>query len=157
MDVNGIHGGKPDFVNTTLVVQAEARFTIRLAPGQDTHAIMDAAERLLREALPEAAQVEIERENSAPPGLFQPDSRVIQLGLDAFEHAVGQRPILVRSGGTLPIVPALVAKGIDTVLSGFALPESNVHSPNERLRMEDFERSIAAAQGLYTTWAQLGR
>jgi acetylornithine deacetylase/succinyl-diaminopimelate desuccinylase-like protein len=81
---------------------------------------------------------------------------VIQLGLDAFERAVGRRPILVRSGGTLPIVPALAAKGIDTVVSGFALPESNVHSPNERLRVADFDRSVAAAQALYTTWAQLG-
>jgi acetylornithine deacetylase/succinyl-diaminopimelate desuccinylase-like protein len=157
MDVNGIRGGKPDFVNTTLVVHAEARFTIRLAPGQETQTIADAAERLFREAVPAGAEVEIGRENSAPPGLFRPDSRVIQLGLDAFERAVGRRPILVRSGGTLPIVPALVAQGIDTVVSGFALPESNVHSPNERLRVEDFDRSIAAAQGLYTTWAQLGQ
>jgi acetylornithine deacetylase/succinyl-diaminopimelate desuccinylase-like protein len=155
MDVNGIRGGKPDFVNTTLVVQADARFTIRLAPGQDAQTIADAAERLLREAIPEGAEVEITRENSAPPGWFPPESRVIQLGLDAFERAVGRRPILVRSGGTLPIVPALAAKGIDTVVTGFALPESNVHSPNERLRLEDFDRSIAAAQALYTTWAQL--
>ena len=155
MDVNGIRGGKPDFVNTTLVVQADARFTIRLAPGQDTQTIADAAERLLRDAIPGGAELEVERENSSPPGLFRPDSRVIQLGLDAFERAVGRRPILVRSGGTLPIVPALAAKGVDTVVTGFALPESNVHSPNERLRLEDFDRSIAAAQALYTTWAQL--
>jgi acetylornithine deacetylase/succinyl-diaminopimelate desuccinylase-like protein len=99
--------------------------------------------------------VTFERENSSPPGLFRPDSRVIQLGLDAFERAVGRRPILVRSGGTLPIVPALVEKGIDTIVSGFALPESNVHSPNERLRVEDLERSIAAAQALYTEFANL--
>jgi acetylornithine deacetylase/succinyl-diaminopimelate desuccinylase-like protein len=156
MDVNGIRGGKPDFVNTTLVVQADARFTIRLAPGQDPETIGAAAEKLLRDAVPEGAELEIDRGDGAPPGLFSPDSRVIQLGLDAFERAIGRRPILVRSGGTLPIVPALAAKGIDTVVSGFALPESNVHSPNERLRLEDFDRSIAAAQGLYTTWAQLG-
>jgi acetylornithine deacetylase/succinyl-diaminopimelate desuccinylase-like protein len=155
-DVNGIRGGKPDFVNTTLVVQADARFTIRLAPGQDTQTIADAAERLFRDAVQEGAEVTVQRENSSPPGLFPPDSRVIRLGLDAFERAVGRRPILVRSGGTLPIVPALAAKGIDTVVSGFALPESNVHSPNERLRVEDFGRSVAAAQALYTTWAQLG-
>ena len=35
LDINGIRGGKPEFVNTTLVVEAEARFTVRLAPGQD--------------------------------------------------------------------------------------------------------------------------
>ena len=35
LDVNGILGGKPGFMNTTLIVEAEAKFTIRLAPGQD--------------------------------------------------------------------------------------------------------------------------
>ena len=72
MDVNGIRGGKPDFVNTTLVAQADARFTIRLAPGQDPQTVADAAERLFREAVPADAQVELVSENSAPPGLFHP-------------------------------------------------------------------------------------
>jgi len=51
LDINGIHGGKPEFVNTTLVVEAEARFTIRLAPGQDPGTVGDAAERLFRAAV----------------------------------------------------------------------------------------------------------
>src|SRR6266545_3982767 len=46
------------------------------------------------------------------------------------------RPALVRSGGTLPIVPALADRGIPTIITGFALPDANIHSPNERLRAE---------------------
>jgi len=156
LDVNGIYGGKPEFVNTTLVVEAYARFTIRLAPGQEVERIGPAVERLLREAAPEGAELEITMENSAEPGLVPTDSRAIQLALEGFERAVGRKPLLVRAGGTLPIVPALVEKGIPTVLSGFALPESNVHSPNERLRVEDVPRAIAAAQELYRSWGQLG-
>ena len=144
LDVNGIRGGKPEFVNTTLVVEAEARFTIRLAPGQ------------FRNAVPKDANVTIERENSAPPGVFAPDSPAIQLGLEAFERAVGVRPILVRVGGTLPIYPALAEKGIPTIGTGFALRESNVHSPNERLRVEDVDRAVAAATELYKALAALG-
>jgi acetylornithine deacetylase/succinyl-diaminopimelate desuccinylase-like protein len=156
LDVNGIYGGKPEFVNTTLPVEAYARFTIRLAPGQELQRIQDAAERLLREAAPEGAELEIKRENSARPGLVPTDTRAIQLALDAFERALGRRPLLVRAGGTLPIVPALVEKGIPTVLSGFALPESNAHSPNERMRVEDLPRSIVAAQELFRAWGELG-
>jgi acetylornithine deacetylase/succinyl-diaminopimelate desuccinylase-like protein len=156
LDVNGIRGGKPDFVNTTLIVEAEARFTIRLAPGQDPETVGSAAERLFRAAVPEGAQVTLERENSAPPGVFAPDSPAIQLGLDAFERAVGTRPILVRVGGTLPIYPALAAKGIPTIGTGFALRESNVHSPNERLRVQDIDRAVAAATELYKGLAALG-
>jgi acetylornithine deacetylase/succinyl-diaminopimelate desuccinylase-like protein len=156
LDVNGIHGGKPDFVNTTLIVEAHARFTIRLAPGQDPDTIAAAAEKLFRAALPDTAEVDWQRENSAPPGVFAPDSPAIQLGLEAFERAVGVRPILVRVGGTLPIYPALAAKGIPTIGTGFALRESNVHSPNERLRVEDVDRAVAAATELYKGLAALG-
>ena len=155
LDVNGIKGGKPDMVNTTLIVEAEARFTIRLAPGQDPDTIAAAAERLIREATPEG-EVELVRENSAAPGVFSPDEPAIQLGLEAFERALGIRPLLVRVGGTLPIYPALAEKGIPTIGTGFALPESNVHSPNEKLRVEDIDRAVAAASELYRTLAALG-
>ncbi len=156
LDVNGIRGGKPEFVNTTLVVEAEARFTIRLAPGQDPDVIAKSAEALLRGALPAGAELDLERENSAPPGVFSPDSPAIQLGLEAFERAVGVRPLLVRVGGTLPIYPALAEKGIATIGTGFALRESNIHSPNERLRVQDVDRAVAAATELYRSLAALG-
>ena len=70
---------------------------------------------------------------------MRPDSPAIQLGLEAFEQVLGVQPLLVRAGGTLPIVPALADKGIPTVLTGFGLPESNVHSPNERFLVRYFE------------------
>jgi acetylornithine deacetylase/succinyl-diaminopimelate desuccinylase-like protein len=156
MDVNGIHGGKPDFVNTTLVVEARARFTIRLAPGQDPETIAAAAEKLIRAAVPQGAEVELEVENAAAPGVFSPDAPAIQLGVEAFERATGVAPILVRVGGTLPIYPALAEKGIPTIGTGFALRESNVHSPNERLRVQDIDRAVRAASELYRSLAALG-
>jgi acetylornithine deacetylase/succinyl-diaminopimelate desuccinylase-like protein len=156
LDVNGIYGGKPEFVNTTLVVEAHARFTIRLAPGQDPDSIAAAADRLLRDAAPQGAELDLEVENAAAPGVFSPDAPAIQLGLEAFERALGVKPLLVRVGGTLPIFPALAEKGIPTIGTGFALRESNVHSPNERLRVEDIDRAVAAASELYRSLAALG-
>jgi acetylornithine deacetylase/succinyl-diaminopimelate desuccinylase-like protein len=156
LDVNGIRGGKPEFVNTTLIVEAEARFTIRLAPGQDPETIAATVEKLIQGAVPASAEVELIRENSAAPGVFSADSPAIQLGMEAFKKATGVRPLLVRVGGTLPIYPALAAKGIPTIGTGFALRESNVHSPNERLRVEDIDRAVAAASELYRSLAALG-
>jgi acetylornithine deacetylase/succinyl-diaminopimelate desuccinylase-like protein len=156
MDVNGIQGGKPDLVNTTLVVEARARFTIRLAPGQDPETIAAAAEKLIRGVVPEGAEVDVEVENAAAPGVFSPDEPAIQLGVEAFERATGVAPILVRVGGTLPIYPALAEKGIPTIGTGFALLDSNVHSPNERLRVVDVDRAVSAASELYRSLAALG-
>ena len=79
----------------------------------------------------------------------------MQLGLDAFERSVGTRPLLVRSGGTLPIVPALADKGIPTILTGFALPDSNIHSPNENLLADYLPLGVSAAAELYKEFAKL--
>ena len=155
-DVNGILGGKPGLRNTTLSVAASGEFTIRLAPGQDVETIGSAAERLVREAAPEGADVDVVW-GGANPGLVRPDAPAVRLGLEAFEQALGVRPLLTRTGGTLPIMPALAAKGIDTILSGFGLPESNVHSPNERFLVRYFEQGIDTAAALFTRLGELPR
>jgi acetylornithine deacetylase/succinyl-diaminopimelate desuccinylase-like protein len=153
-DVNGILGGKPGLRNTTLSVHASGEITIRLAPGQDLQTIGAAAEKLMREAAPPGAEVDI-KWAGAPPGLMRPDAPAIQLGLKAFERVLGVKPVLARSGGTLPIVPALVDAGIPTVLTGFALPESNVHSPNEKFLVRYFAQGVETAAALYTEYKDL--
>jgi acetylornithine deacetylase/succinyl-diaminopimelate desuccinylase-like protein len=153
-DVTGFLGGKPGLRNTTLSVKAAGQVTIRLAPGQDFHTIGATAEKLMRDAAPDGAEVGIAWEG-APPGLTRPDSPAVQLGLEAFEQVLGVRPLLVRAGGTLPIVPALADKGIPTVLTGFGLPESNVHSPNERFLVRYFEAGVDTAAALYTKFGEL--
>ena len=153
-DVNGIIGGKPGLRNTTLSVQASGEITVRLAPGQDVQTIGAAVEKLMRDAAPPGAEVDIVW-SGAPPGLMKPDSPAIQLGLKAFERVLGVKPLLVRSGGTLPIVPALADRGIATVLTGFALPESNVHSPNEKFLVRYFEQGVDTAAAMYTEYRDL--
>jgi len=153
-DVNGILGGKPGLRNTTLSVNASGEFTIRLAPGQDVETIGAAAERLVRAAAPAGAEVDV-RWAGSPPGRVEPDAPAIKLGLQAFERALGVKPLLVRSGGTLPIMPALEHKGIPTILTGFGLPESNVHSPNEKFLVRYFEQGVDTAAALYTALGNL--
>src|SRR5215211_693011 len=155
LDVNGIVGGSPLLQKTVLPVFAEANVSIRLAPGQDVETIGGAVERLLREAAPEGAELDVTRLSAAPAGLVPSDARAVQIGLEVFEQAMGTRPLLVRSGGTLPIVPALADKSIPTIISGFALPESNIHSPNERLLAEYLPLGIEVSRELFRGLARL--
>ena len=157
VDVNGIEGGSPTLQKTVLPVFAQANVSIRLAPGQNPQEIAPAFERLLREAAPDGAELKVELWSWSEPGLVPQDAPAIQLGLDAFERALGVRPLLIRSGGTLPIVPALAKRGIPAILTGFALPDSNIHSPNERLLLEYLPLGVAAARELFTACAALPR
>jgi acetylornithine deacetylase/succinyl-diaminopimelate desuccinylase-like protein len=155
LDVNGIESGSPHLQKTVLPVRAVANVSIRLAPGQQVGRIVASFDRLVRDATPEGAELVIELWSSAPAGVVPPDARAVQLGLDAFERVLGVRPALIRSGGTLPIVPALAEKGIPTIISGFSLPDANIHSPNERLLVEYFPLGTAAARALFEEFAGL--
>ena len=156
IDVNGILGGKPGLLNTTVPATAQANFTIRIAPGQDPDTVSEAAERLLREAAPPGVELELVRQASAAPAEVDPHDRAIELAAGAFERVVGRRPIFVSGGGTLPVLAELCAQGIPSVGTGFGLPDAQVHSPNERLRLEYLPLGIETAKELYRAFAALG-
>ena len=155
VDVHGLSGGSAQLQKTVLPVLAEANVSIRLAPGQDGEEISAAMVKLMREAAPEAADVEIERLAVSPAALVRPEEQAIQLGMDAFERVVGTRPLLLRVGGSLPVMSALEEKCIPTILTGFDLPDGNIHSPNERFRVEHIPLGVSAAKELYKEFAQL--
>ena len=95
VDVHGIAGGSPRLIKTVLPVHAEANASIRLVLDQDPAAIAVTFERLLR-AAPAGAELEVTVQSKNPPALIRPDAPAVVIGLDAFEHVVGRRPLLVR-------------------------------------------------------------
>ena len=157
LDVNGIASGSPDLVKTVLPVEARANVSIRLAPGQEPEAIRAVFERLVRESLPAGAELEIELRNSARPALTPTDAPSIRLAADAFESTIGKRPLLVRSGGTLPIYASLVARGLPTLATGFGIEsECNVHAPNENVPENALELGVATMREVFVRLGELG-
>ena len=157
LDVNGIASGSPDLVKTVLPVEARANVSIRLAPGQEPEEIRAAFERLVRKGLPEGAELEITVRNTARPALTPTDAPAIQLAGDAFEHVVGARPLLVRTGGTLPIYAGLVARGLPTLATGFGIEsECNVHAPNENVPEDAIDLGVATLREVFTRLGALG-
>ena len=155
VDVHGVLSGSPELQKTVIAVEASANVSIRIVPGQDDKAIAAEMERLMREAVPDGAELEVETLATGPAALVRPDDLAIKLGQDAFERAVGARPLLIRVGGSLPVMAALEQKGIPTILTGFDLPDGNIHSPNERFRVEYVTLGVEAAKELYRSLAQL--
>jgi acetylornithine deacetylase/succinyl-diaminopimelate desuccinylase-like protein len=157
LDVNGIASGSPDLVKTVLPVHARANVSIRLAPGQDPETIRASFERLVRAGLPDGAELEIELRNSARPALTPPDAPAIALAADGFEQVVGARPLLVRSGGTLPIYASLVGRGLPTLATGFGIEsECNVHAPNENVPEDAIEVGVATMREVFRRLGELG-
>jgi acetylornithine deacetylase/succinyl-diaminopimelate desuccinylase-like protein len=149
--VNGLESGSPRLQKTVLPVEAVANVSMRLAPGQTTASMAPVFERLLREAAPEAATVDVELWSTGEPGYVDPEAPAIVLAQDAFEHVLGVRPVLVRSGGSIPVVASLVARGVPAIVTGFARPTAQMHSPNEHIP------AAALREGLETTVEVLRR
>jgi acetylornithine deacetylase/succinyl-diaminopimelate desuccinylase-like protein len=153
-EINGIHAGKP-ILNTTLISSAHANFTLRLAPGQDPDEIAGAVGVLIEAAARPGATVELEYLRGSRPGMVDPEAPALQLGLAAFERAMGVRPLLVRAGGTMPVLGAIVDRGVPTIMTGFGLLESNVHAPNERLPAEYIPLGIRTVRELFVSLGDL--
>jgi len=154
VDVHGLAGGSPQLVKTVLPVEAWANVSIRLAPGQSTGEIAPAFERLLREAAPEGAEVEIELQSKGEPARVSPEAPAVALAREAFEHVLGNESVLVRVGGSIPVAEKIVAKGIPAIITGIATRDANAHSPNEKFPAVYLRLGVEAVS---ETYRRLGR
>jgi acetylornithine deacetylase/succinyl-diaminopimelate desuccinylase-like protein len=157
VDVHGLAGGSPQLIKTVLPVHAIANVSIRLVAGQNAAEIAEVFETLLRDAAPSGAELDVTLHSANPPALVAPDSAAVRLAAAAVEEVVGRRPLLVRSGGSIPLVAALSAREIPAIVTGFALPESNLHSPNERLVADYLPLGVATAAELFGRFGSLER
>jgi acetylornithine deacetylase/succinyl-diaminopimelate desuccinylase-like protein len=156
VDVHGLGGGSPDLVKTVLPVEARANVSIRIAPGQSVGEIAPAFERLLREATPANADLDVELVSHAEPGLVSPDVPALRLAGEAFEQVFGTQRLLVRVGGSIPVVAGLAARGIPAIVTGVATKEANAHSPNECLPAEYLTLGVDAVRETYLRLGELG-
>jgi acetylornithine deacetylase/succinyl-diaminopimelate desuccinylase-like protein len=145
LDVHRIVGG-----DTRTIVPPEVRcdLSVRLAPGQDPATIEAALEELLRGALPAGAELEL-KTGTAAPSHFDPAAPALRIARDAMARACGREPALIRSGGTLPILASFSERGIPAIVSGFGLPQDNLHAPDESFRLESIELGLRSARALY--------
>ena len=153
VDVNMLAGGEP---RTLIPCVARAQLSVRLAPGQSAAEIGALIERLLREALPEGAELSVKLDLS-DPALFDAREPALQLAVQAFARACGTQPAFVRLGGTLPLLAVLAEQGIPTIVSGFALGADAFHAPNESYRLESLRLGELTARELYLALAELPR
>jgi acetylornithine deacetylase/succinyl-diaminopimelate desuccinylase-like protein len=149
--VNGFESGSPRLQKTVLPVEAQANVSMRLAPGQSTAEIAPLFERLVREAAPVGATVDVALWSTGEPAYVDPEAPAVRLAQDAFEHVLGARPVLTRSGGSIPVAAAIGARGVPAIITGFTRPAAQLHSPNENIP------AAALREGLETTVEVLRR
>lgn len=158
-DINGLTAGYQGPGSKTVIgATASAKVSCRLVPNQDPQKIVDALVKALHERCDSSVTMQVTVHASAEPGLVAHDSRAIHLASEAVEIGFGVKPVLIRSGGTLPIVAMLKQElNLDALLVGFSLPDDRVHSPNEKFSLAALHQGTRTIAALYQKLSQLHR
>jgi len=153
LDVNMLEAGAE---RTIVPARARAYLTLRLAPRQDAAHMRDVLDGLLRAELPEGAELEASYA-LAEPMLVDAELPAVQLARAAIERATGMSCALVRSGGSIPVVAEMAARGWPVIVSGFGTAEDDIHAPNESFRLESINLGERSARELLRSLAELPR
>jgi succinyl-diaminopimelate desuccinylase len=140
-EINGLTSGYQGEGSKTIVpAWARAKITCRLVPDQNPERIRKVVCNHLKKICPPSVRLEIEAGHGAEAYLVSPKSRQAQAALRALRQAFNREPVLLREGGSIPIVNDFKkVLGADTLLLGLGLPEDNAHSPNEKFNLDCFE------------------
>lgn len=155
-EINGLTSGYQGAGSKTIVPSwARAKITCRLVPNQNPEHVRKAVVAHLKKNCPPTVRLEIEAGHGAEAYFVLPTGAPAQAALRALEKAFGHPPILMREGGSIPIVNEFKKiLGADSLLLGLGLPDDNAHSPNEKFNLDCFEKGQLMSAYL---WQELSR
>jgi acetylornithine deacetylase/succinyl-diaminopimelate desuccinylase-like protein len=156
LDVNGLLSGYTgEGAKTVLPARAMAKISMRLVPGQDHLDIERKFVEYVLSLAPRGVRVEVEALHGGQPWFAEPSGPVFEAAKRALAEAFGKEPVLIREGGSIPIVGAFEqAFNAPVVLIGFGLPGENAHAPNEWFSTDNYQKGARAIAALYDELAQ---
>ncbi len=154
LEINGLTSGYQGEGSKTIVPSsASAKLTLRLVPDQQPHRIIQAVKRHLKAICPPTVRLDLKAGHGAEPYMFPPTSPLAQAAMGALREAFSADPVLLREGGSIPIVTEFrKVLGADTLLLGLALPDDNAHSPNEKFDLDNYAAGMRLGA---TLWPRL--
>jgi acetylornithine deacetylase/succinyl-diaminopimelate desuccinylase-like protein len=151
LEINGLTSGYQGEGGKTIVpAWARAKITCRLVPDQDPRTICRLLKKQLKKLCPPTVKLEIEEGHGAEPYFVPPTGPQAQAALCALREAFGHEPVLLREGGSIPIITEFKnVLGADSLLLGLALPDDNLHSPNEKFDLDCFHKGAEMSARLW--------
>jgi acetylornithine deacetylase/succinyl-diaminopimelate desuccinylase-like protein len=152
----GIDAPSVDGALNAVSPHARAVLNVRVHPEQDAREAQAAVIEHLRAVRPYGIELEV---SAGPTGNgFAPktDGPAYAAARAAWEAAYGADVLLAGSGGSIPIVSALSAAlpGAEALLVGTTDGYANIHGPNERVLLDEFERATLAEADFLGRYAE---
>lgn len=159
LDVNGIWGGYTgEGAKTVLPSKAYAKISMRLVPHQKSPKITKLFEEHFKAIAPDYVKVKVTPMHGGEGVVVPTDFPGFLAASKAMEESFGKKPIPVRSGGSIPIVPMFEDMlGLKTILFGFGLDSDVIHSPNEHYGLFNYYKGIETIPLFYKYFNELYR
>ena len=156
ISVIGFDAPRVASASNTLTPRATAKLSVRLAPGQDPAAAMDALREHLVEHAPFGAQVTVTDGEQGKPFQAPLDSTAMQAARWAFATSWGTDPVDIGIGGSIPFIADLLDVFPDAAIlvTGVQDPDSRAHGANESVDLRELERVVLAEALLLERLAQ---
>ncbi len=146
LDVNGLLAGFTGPGSKTVIpAWAMAKVSMRLVPDQNPEDVHQQLLQYLREHAPATVRWEVDDLHGAMPSLIPADVPPVQALARALEETWGVTPYFKREGGSIPVVAQMQQMlAVPSVLTGFSLPDDNLHAPNEKIHLPTWYRGMEA-------------
>ena len=147
IEVNGMWGGYTGAGSkTVLPCEAHAKITMRLGPGMDPAQAQARLRAHLLAQAPAGVALDFTGRGGGTPAFTLREGHPLLVAAEAVVRRTTNRaPVRARAGGTIPITAIFKEKlGIDTITFGFAMPDEDVHAPNEFFRLSSLEEGLRA-------------
>ncbi len=149
-EVNGIGGGyQGEGSKTVIPREAMAKLSFRLVPDQEPAEILQIANAFLKENCPPSCRIDVELGHSGPSYVMDPHSDYGKAAQRALQQTFDSEPRLIREGGSIPIIQSIKdILHVDSLLLGLALPDCQIHAPNESFTLSNFHAGIQLNRAL---------
>jgi acetylornithine deacetylase/succinyl-diaminopimelate desuccinylase-like protein len=154
-DVNAITCRDASQHRTIIPHEATAAISLRLVPDQDADGAWARFADHVRALLPDGATLELERWGASSGCAYDPSQKALAIARRVLAEEFSHDCAVARTGGAIPLVSALHRHQVPTILSGVALRGDNIHAPNERLLLANYEAGVRAARALIRALAAL--
>ncbi len=144
--VIGIDTTPIEKASNTLIPRARAKISMRVAPGGDAAAHLDALTAHLQEHAPWGAQISVTRGDIGEPYAIDATGSVYDAARAAFRQAWDTDPIDMGMGGSIPFIAefAEAFPQAKILVTGVEDPATQAHSINESLHLGVLERAAIA-------------
>lgn len=132
--------------SNTLIPRARAKISMRVAPGGDARAHLDALTRHLEAHVPWGAQLTVTPGDVGQPYAVDAGGPVYDVARAAFREAWGADPVDMGMGGSIPFIAEFAAAfpAAAILVTGVEDPGTQAHSVNESLHLGVLERAATA-------------